>query len=38
MGREANGLSLVSANINKMNEYLQILTQKGFKIIKIKTA
>jgi hypothetical protein len=33
MGTERNGLSLVPANINKMNEYYKHLVSNGFKII-----
>jgi hypothetical protein len=33
MGTEANGISLVPANIQKMNEYYTLLISKGFKII-----
>lgn len=33
MGTEKNGLSLVPANINKMNEYYKHLINNGFKII-----
>lgn len=33
MGTEKNGLSLVPANINKMNEYYKHLVNNGFKII-----
>jgi hypothetical protein len=33
MGTEKNGLSLIPANIDKMNEYLKILFSKGFKIV-----
>ena len=36
MGTEKNGLSLVPANINKMNEYYKYLISKGFKIINNK--
>ena len=33
MGTEKNGLSLIPANINKMNEYYKHLINNGFKII-----
>lgn len=33
MGTEKSGLSLIPANINKMNEYLRILIHNGFKTI-----